>query len=673
MKSLRMKLFTGVSFFVIALALLIVGVWAVGESQTITMSGSVNFEIADKSLYVQDVRMQEEQNSEPYSLKAQGKFIPGFINGNFYINLGDFTNTYGSFALYFDIINTMDETTGETFAYTVEQPTAPSGTIVSVSILGSDGEALDQIPQGTFKPSQIQSTTQVSATIKLVVTSTPGTQIDLSEITITINQFIPEVYDYFTFEVNEDGKTVTLTAYNSSLSDSKDIVIPAKVDYVDDVWQEGSTYTVTAIDNNATSYLNSIFRNSGITGIEFPSTLQTIGSYAFYSCKSLTEINLSGCTSLTSIGESAFNNCAITSLDLSGCTSLISIGDFAFRSCDSLTGVNLSSCTSLTGIGDYAFEYCSGLTSISLPSSLTSIGSNIFWDCAGLESIIVEEGNSVYHSEGNCLIETDTNTLVTGCKSSVIPSYITSIRDNAFWGCSGLTNIILPSSLTSIGSSVFRGCSGLTSIILPSRLTSIAGSAFQYCSGLESITVEEGNSVYHSEGNCIIETNTNTLVVGCKSSVIPSYITSIGDYAFWGCSGLTGELDLSNRTSLASIGDNAFLSCTSLTGVDLSGCTSLTSIGDSAFYSCDSLTEVNLSGCTSLTSIGSHAFYSCNITGDIVIPASVTSIGNAAFYNCERLTKVDLSDCTSLTRIGKSAFFGCEALETVAFPTGSTG
>ena len=537
------------------------------------MSGSVNFEIADKSLYVQDVRMQEEQNSEPYSLKAQGKFIPGFINGNFYINLGDFTNTYGSFALYFDIINTMDETTGETFAYTVEQPTAPSGTIVSVSILGSDGEALDQIPQGTLKPSQIQSTTQVSATIKLVVTSTPGTQIDLSEITITINQFIPEVYDYFTFEVNEDGKTVTLTAYNSSLSDSKDIVIPAKVDYVDDVWQEGSTYTVTAIDNNATSYLNSIFRNSGITSIEFPSTLQTIGSYAFYSCKSLTEINLSGCTSLTSIGESAFNNCAITSLDLSGCTSLISIGDFAFRSCDSLTGVNLSSCTSLTSIGGAAFDSCSGLTSLILPSSLTSIGSNIFWDCAGLESIIVEEGNSVYHSEGNCLIETDTNTLVTGCKSSVIPSYITSIRDNAFWGCSGLT----------------------------------------------------------------------------------------------------GELDLSNRTSLASIGDNAFLSCTSLTGVDLSGCTSLTSIGSSAFYSCDSLTEVNLSGCTSLTSIGSHAFYSCDITGDIVIPASVTSIGNSAFYNCERLTKVDLSDCTSLTRIGNSAFFGCEALETVTFPTGSTG
>ena len=74
MKSLRMKLFTGMSMFVIALALLIVGVWAVGETQTITMQGSVNFEIADKSLYVLDVRMQEDNNSEPYSLKDQGNY-----------------------------------------------------------------------------------------------------------------------------------------------------------------------------------------------------------------------------------------------------------------------------------------------------------------------------------------------------------------------------------------------------------------------------------------------------------------------------------------------------------------------------------------------------------------------------------------------------------------------
>ena len=168
MKSLKFKLFSSLSMFVIALSMLIIGVWAIGESQTITMNGSVNFEIADKSLYVQDVRMQEDNNSEPYSLKDQGRFMQGFINGNFDMDLGDFTNNYGSFALYFDIINTMDETTNETFAYTVEQPMAPSGTTVSVSILGTDGAILEQIPQGTVKPSEISDSTLVTATVTII-------------------------------------------------------------------------------------------------------------------------------------------------------------------------------------------------------------------------------------------------------------------------------------------------------------------------------------------------------------------------------------------------------------------------------------------------------------------------------------------------------------------------
>lgn len=168
MKSLKFKLFSSLSMFVIALSMLIIGVWAVGETQTITMNGSVNFEIADKSLYVQDVRMQEDNNSVPYSLKDQGRFMPGFINGNFDMDLGDFTNSYGSFALYFDIINTMDETTNETFAYTVEQPMAPSGTTVSVSILGTDGAILEQIPQGTVKPSEISDSTLVTATVTII-------------------------------------------------------------------------------------------------------------------------------------------------------------------------------------------------------------------------------------------------------------------------------------------------------------------------------------------------------------------------------------------------------------------------------------------------------------------------------------------------------------------------
>lgn len=149
---------------------------------------------------------------------------------------------------------------------------------------------------------------------------------------------------------------------------------------------------------------------------------------------------------------------------------------------------------------------------------------------------------------------------------------ITSIGDSAFSGCSGMTELTLPNSVTSIGDCAFYGCTGLTELILPNSVRSIGDIAFTYCSGLEKITVESGNSCYDSRDNCnsIIDTEFNTLIVGCKNSVIPNSVTSIGYYAFYGCSGLT-ELTLPD--SVASIGDGAFICCS-----DLSKITSLAEI-----------------------------------------------------------------------------------------------
>ena len=128
-------------------------------------------------------------------------------------------------------------------------------------------------------------------------------------------------------------------------------------------------------------------------------------------------------------------------------------------------------------------------------------------------------------------------------KTVTIGDGITSIGDYAFYSCRGLTELTLPNSVTSIGN--------------PNSVTSIGNSAFGGCSGLEKITVDGGNKRYDSRDNCnsIIETGTNTLIVGCKNSVIPNSVTSIGDGAFRGCSGLT-ELTLPN--SVKSIGDGAF-------------------------------------------------------------------------------------------------------------------
>ena len=209
--------------------------------------------------------------------------------------------------------------------------------------------------------------------------------------------------------------------------------------------------------------------------------------------------------------------------------------------------------------------------------------------------------------------------------------HVTKIGDDAFYRCSGLTSVVIPSSVTKIGDSAFESCSGLTSIEIPSSVTSIGNYAFSNCSGLTSIVVESGNSVYDSRNNCnaIIETTSNTLIAGCNTTMIPSSVTSIGWYAFYGCSGLTS--------------------------VDIPSC--LTSIGQYSFYGCSGLTSIDIPSC--LTSIGSQAFYGCSGLTSIDLPSSVESIGTQAFFNCLGLTSIT-SYITDVFNTGWNAFYGCD-------------
>ena len=176
MKSLRVRLFTVLSMFVIAIAMLIVGVWAIGETQTINLNGSVNFNIADKTLYVKDVRLQQSINEEPSSIST---FISGYINGEFNMDIGEISNTYGSFALYFDIINTTSTVYGVT---SVNLPASMSGVTVTY-----EGE----IAAGSS--TEITDSTPISGSIKITIASTTASEISIDGITINLGEKIEPI------------------------------------------------------------------------------------------------------------------------------------------------------------------------------------------------------------------------------------------------------------------------------------------------------------------------------------------------------------------------------------------------------------------------------------------------------------------------------------------------
>ena len=315
------------------------------------------------------------------------------------------------------------------------------------------------------------------------------------------------------------------------------------------------------------------------------------------------------------------------------------IGLYAFRDCTGLTSVTIPN--SVTLICSFAFYNCTGLTEVTIPNSVTSIYSHVFAGCTGLKSMVVASGNSVYDSRDNCnaIIETTTNTLISGCKNSIIPNSVTEIGDGAFSGCTGLTEVTIPNSVTWIGSFAFAYCDGLTSVTIPNSVTSIDSNAFAYCDGLTSVTIP--NSVT-SIGDDAFKNCT-----GLTSVTIPNSVTEIGDWAFNGCSGLT-EVTIGN--SVTWIGDWAFHNCTGLTEVTIPN--SVTSIGDDAFSGCSGLTSITIPN--SVTSIGDDAFSGCSGLTSITIPNSVTSIGDRAFYNCSDLTSVVIGK--SVKTIGYKAF-----------------
>ncbi len=392
---------------------------------------------------------------------------------------------------------------------------------------------------------------------------------------------------------------------------------------------------------NPIYYSHNVYINgTKITDLMIPDSVTSIGDYAFFDCTSLTSVTIGN--SVTSIGYEAFSGCTGLKSVIMG-NSVTSIGDYAFYGCTRLTSVTIPN--SVTSIGKLAFYKCTGLTSVTIGNSVTSIESSVFEGCTGLTSITIP--NSVtsigYEAFYGC----------TGLTSVTIGNSVTSIGSSAFSVCTGLTSVTIPNSVTSIGQRAFNGCTGLTSVTIGDSVTSIGYDAFYRCTGLTSIVVASGNTIYDSRENCnaIIETSTNTLIQGCKATTIPNSVTSIGESAFYSCTGFTS---ITIPNSVTSIGDYAFYNCTGLTSVIIGN--SVTSIGESAFYNVPNIVYNGTAtgspwGARSINGyVEGYLVYAdakkttllvCSSAAtDITIPNSVTSIRYNAFRDCTDLSHV---------------------------------
>ena len=525
---------------------------------------------------------------------------------------------------------------------------------------------------------------------------------------------------------NSDGNSVSVSYRGTDSWEYPDeytgaVTIPPSVTY------SGKTYSVTAIGDNAFSGCSSLtsikipnsvteighyaFEDcSGLTSVTIPNSVSSIGGGAFYNtpwynsqpdglvyaglvaykykgsmqsgtsivikdgtlsvtgscfrgCNGLTSVTIPN--SVTSIGGYAFEECGdLTSVTIPNSVTTINSG--TFQDCSGLTSVTIPN--SVTTIGEDAFYDCIGLTSITIPSSVTSIEYEAFYNCNGLQSIVVESGNTTYDSRDNCnaIIKSSSNMLILGCNNTVIPNSITSIENEAFYGCSGLTSVTIPNSVTTIGYDAFGGCSGLTSVAIPNSVTAINGGTFGGCSGLTSVT-------------------------------IPNSVTTIGNNAFRGCSGLTS---VTFPNSVSSIGYGAFLECDGLT--DVWNYSHTPQAIDDYIFSVYNKLHVPKSAVGAYTAadvwknfevIGFDPYGETltfdkdapthdavvigfdNSTPDVIIPETitvdgveyeVTGVADEAFRNCDNLKSVEIP--ATVREVGESAFRGCSSHERVVLP-----
>ena len=303
-----------------------------------------------------------------------------------------------------------------------------------------------------------------------------------------------------------------------------------------------------------------------------------------------------------------------------------SIGYSAFAGCSSLKEITIPN--SVTSIGAFAFYGCSSLKEIKIPPSVKNIGDCAFGD--GISKIIISNSEQISRQIFTFNKSYPNNTTL---KNVILLEGVTDIPEYTFRNCTSLTSVTIPSTVTSIGGDAFYGCENLVNVIIPEGVKYINGGTFENCKALTSVT-------------------------------IPSTVTEIGKSAFRDCENLVNVII---SEGVEYINDYTFENCKALTSVTIPS--TVTSIGVAVFYGCENLVNVTIP--ESVTYIGSNAFENCESLKSLIIPGNITEINDHAFASCKNLTEVTFLDPISNLKkrcISRSAFYDCSSLTNITLP-----
>lgn len=497
---------------------------------------------------------------------------------------------------------------------------------------------------------------------------------------------------YFTFALNEQAKTATITgvkeeygekyyyndvAYVGAIKDGEtyitDVVIPASVT------ENGVRYTVNKIGASAFCLtlrcsIEEDTLNAYFNSFVLPNTITTIEERAFFNCNQLTNINIP--QNVTTIGEDAFRNC--TSLrNLTIPNRVNNIGRGAFFCCTNLESINLPK--SLTRIEEILFSDCKNLKSLTIPNSVTSIGAGAFEGCTNLQSLIIPA--SITKIESYAFSRWTAEQTIDCQAFKQAPSgwdsnWSTSCNAKILWNADptdakyftyALNEETKTAAITgvkdeyatkyyylgegSIGA-IKDGTNYITDVVIPSSYTDEKGVTY-------TIDTIKQNAFMSSKQ----DSNPALAVTEAKayftSFVIPGSVKTIEENAFHNCPELQS---VTLQAGVTTIGTSVFSYCKKLVNVNLRE--GLTSIANNAFYNCESLSDITLPN--GVITLGNNVFSDCTNLGSIHIPNTVTSIGEMAFYNCRSLSNVMLPN--EITIIDKYTFLGCESLRSITIP-----